>query len=112
MKRHPYASTLLKKSTGVSRLRNISGALVSCLLAQLIHAEPLNILFIGIDDLRPELYCYGAKHIHSPHIDRLAKEGVLFEKAYCQWAVCMPSRASLLSGLRPDTYEAIHTEFT
>jgi iduronate 2-sulfatase len=105
MKRHPYASTLLKKSTGVSRLRNISGALVSCLLAQLIHAEPLNILFIGIDDLRPELYCYGAKHIHSPHIDRLAKEGVLFEKAYCQWAVCMPSRASLLSGLRPDSFK-------
>ncbi|MDV6031814.1 MAG: sulfatase [Phycisphaera sp. RhM] len=63
-----------------------------------------NILFIGIDDLRPELGCYGATHIHSPNIDRLAREGVLFERAYCQWAVCMPSRASLLSGLRPDSF--------
>jgi arylsulfatase A-like enzyme len=63
-----------------------------------------NVLFIGIDDLRPELSCYGATHIKSPNIDRLAKEGVLFERAYCQWAVCMPSRASLLSGLRPDSF--------
>ena len=53
-----------------------------------------NILFIGVDDLRPELGCYGADYIHSPNIDRLADEGVLFERAYCQWAVCMPSRAS------------------
>ena len=64
-----------------------------------------NVLFIGIDDLRPELFCYGASHIKSPNIDRLASQGVLFERAYCQWAVCMPSRASLLSGLRPDTFE-------
>ncbi len=64
-----------------------------------------NILFIGIDDLRPELNCYGATHIVSPNIDRIAAEGVLFDRAYCQWAVCMPSRASLLTGLRPDTFE-------
>ena len=63
-----------------------------------------NILFIGVDDLRPELGCYGAEYIHSPNIDRLAAEGVLFERAYCQWAVCMPSRASLLTGLRPDSF--------
>lgn len=63
-----------------------------------------NILFIGVDDLRPELNCYGATHIHSPNIDRLAQEGMLFERAFCQWAVCMPSRASLLSGLRPDSF--------
>ncbi len=64
-----------------------------------------NVLFIGVDDLRPELNCYGASHIHSPNIDRLASEGVLFERAYCQWAVCMPSRASMLSGLRPDSFQ-------
>ena len=64
-----------------------------------------NVLFIGVDDLRPELNCYGRTHIRSPHIDRLADEGVLFERAYCQWAVCMPSRASMLTGLRPDAFD-------
>lgn len=62
----------------------------------------LNVLFIAIDDLRPELACYGQSEIHSPNIDRLAREGLLFERAYCQQAVCSPSRTSLLTGLRPD----------
>lgn len=68
-------------------------------------SRKMNVLFIGVDDLRPELGCYGADYIKSPHIDRLAAEGVLFERAYCQWAVCMPSRASLLTGLRPDGFK-------
>lgn len=62
-----------------------------------------NILFIAVDDLRPELGCYGASHIHSPNIDRIAKAGVVFNRAYCQQAVCSPSRASLMTGTRPDT---------
>ncbi len=61
-----------------------------------------NVLFIAVDDLRPELNCYGSSHIHSPNFDRLASRGVLFERAYCQQAVCAPSRNSLLTGLRPD----------
>ena len=62
---------------------------------------PPNVLFIAVDDLRPEFGAYGATHIQAPHLDRLAEEGVLFERAYCNVPVCGSSRASLLSGLRP-----------
>jgi iduronate 2-sulfatase len=61
-----------------------------------------NVLFIAVDDLRPELYCYGAKNMHTPNIDRLAARGALFRQAYCQQAVCAPSRNSVMTGLRPD----------
>ena len=66
-------------------------------------ASKYNILFIAINDLRPELNCYGQSHIHSPNIDRLASEGLLLERAYCQQSVCSPSRISLMTGLRPDS---------
>ena len=69
------------------------------------EAEPVqpNVLFIVVDDLRPDLGCYGYDAASTPNIDRLAKSGVLFRRAYCQMASCGPSRASFLSGLRPDT---------
>lgn len=60
-----------------------------------------NILFIVVDDLRPELNFYGANHINSPSLDKLAGESLIFERAYCNIPVCGASRASLLTGARP-----------
>ncbi len=60
-----------------------------------------NIVFIAIDDLRPELGCYGKEYIHSPNIDQLASTGYIFNQAYCQIPVCGASRASILTGILP-----------
>ncbi len=65
-------------------------------------AAPLNILFIAIDDLGPALGCYGSPAARTPHLDRLARTGVRFARAYNQIPLCNPSRASVLTGLRPD----------
>ncbi|MGI9471238.1 MAG: sulfatase [Rubripirellula sp.] len=62
-----------------------------------------NILFIAVDDLRPTIGCYGDSTALTPNLDRLASRGTTFTRAYCQQAVCSPSRLSLLTGRRPDT---------
>ena len=69
--------------------------------AQIPKDKP-NVLFIAIDDLKPILGCYGDKLIKTPNIDRLAKNGTVFMQNYCQQAVCGPTRASLMTGMRPD----------
>ena len=61
-----------------------------------------NILFIAVDDLKPELGAYGNKLVKTPNIDRLAKMSTVFLNNYCQQAVCGPTRASLMTGMRPD----------
>jgi arylsulfatase A-like enzyme len=73
------------------------------LTASTQRQQRLNVVLIVVDDLKPELGCFGKSYIHSPSIDRLAATGTMFERAYCQQAVCAPSRASFLTGLRPDT---------
>ncbi len=70
----------------------------------LTAAEPkkLNVLFIAVDDLRPESNASGSDVIRTPNLDRIAARGTTFDRAYCQQAVCSPSRSSLMTGRRPD----------
>lgn len=79
---------------------------ISLLSISAAAARP-NILFIATDDLRVELGCYGQDWIHSPNIDKLASQATRFTRAYSQAALCNPSRASLMTGLYPDTIGVI-----
>ncbi len=67
------------------------------------EAKRYNVLFFAVDDLRPEFGAYGSPIVKSPNMDALAAKGLVFKRAYCQQAVCSPSRTSLLTGARPDT---------
>ena len=88
-------------SSSASLCRMLAAAWLSS--GVLAAADKPNVLFIAVDDLKPLLGCYGESSIRTPNIDRLAATGTVFLHAYCQQAVCGPSRASLLTGLRPDT---------
>lgn len=96
---------MIQNFTRQRRRSTLSGriCLLLALLGVSLHAQPTNVLFIAVDDLRVELGCYGSAHVKSPNIDRLAASGTVFERAYCQQTVCNPSRASMLTGMRPDT---------
>lgn len=66
-------------------------------------AEKMNVLFIAVDDLKPTLACYGDPIAKTPNIDRLAARGTTYTRAYCQQAVCNPSRVAVMTSLRPET---------
>ncbi len=77
--------------------------LVACLSAtHCSAAERPNVLFLICDDLNCDIGCYGHPQVKTPNIDALAERGVRFDRAYCQYPLCGPSRASFMTGLYPD----------
>src|SRR5688572_3088620 len=92
----------------MTRLTAFTLPLVIALTAALCGASPdakMNVLFISADDMRPQLGCYGDAVVKTPGLDRLASRGLLFNRAYCQQALCSSSRISFFSGSYPATTE-------
>src|SRR5512139_238483 len=84
-------------------MKTLSILALAALAATAPAAERPNVLFIASDDMRPQLGCYGDALVKSPNLDRLAARGMVFNRAFCQQALCSPSRISLLTGRHPWT---------
>ncbi|MCF3649785.1 sulfatase [Synoicihabitans lomoniglobus] len=89
------------------RLGYCAGIIGLVLFAGLTRAARPNVLFLVVDDLRPAIGAYGDARAVTPNLDRLAARGLLFERAYCQQALCAPSRASVITGRRPAAFPRI-----
>ncbi len=93
----------------------LSGAAMSAMPAALSSAaaaagKKMNVLFFAVDDLKPNIGCFGDPIARTPNLDRIAAKGTIFTRCYCQQAVCSPSRTSLLTGLRPDSTQVYDLE--
>jgi len=97
----PSIITFLLSGIFLSCIFTINGHGICRADSEGIQSRP-NVLFFVVDDLRPNLGCYGYQTAHTPHLDQLAQSSLLFERAYCQIPSCSPSRSSFLTGLRPD----------
>src|SRR5437870_3468220 len=95
------------------RIAILSAFLMSLLICPCLVAQQpkRNVLLIISDDLCNDLGCYGAD-VKTPNIDRLASQSVRFDRAYCQYPLCGPSRCSFMSGLRPDTTGVLQNGLT
>lgn len=110
MKTHIYVSFLIiSVCFGVSEVEAQNAELIKSPKPQKQQTGPVefktkkfNVLFIAVDDLKPDLNCFGFSSVKSPNIDKLAASSTIFTGAFCQQAVCGPTRASLLTGVRPD----------
>ena len=100
----------LTKAAGAALATTLPAAAQSAPKAPAGHSRkrPLNVLFFMSDDMRPELACYGSRfHTHSPNIDQLASQGVRFDRNYCQFPLCNPSRSSMFTGHPPRTTKVL-----